>query len=40
VAAVMRRLREDGASSSRVELLPPVLTIRGSTTTVRGSGEE
>jgi DNA-binding LacI/PurR family transcriptional regulator len=31
VAALMRRLREDGAGSSRVELLPPVLTVRGST---------
>jgi DNA-binding LacI/PurR family transcriptional regulator len=35
VAALMRRLREDGAGSSQVDLLPPVLTIRGSTTTVR-----
>jgi len=32
VAALMRRLREDGAGSGRVDLLPPVLTIRGSTT--------
>jgi DNA-binding LacI/PurR family transcriptional regulator len=39
VAALMRRLREDGAGSGRVELLPPVLTARGSTTT-RESGEQ
>ena len=40
VAALMRRLREDGAGSSRVDLLPPVLTIRGSTTTVRSEKSE
>jgi DNA-binding LacI/PurR family transcriptional regulator len=40
VAALMRRLRDDGAGPNRTELLPPAITIRGSTTTVRGSGEE
>jgi DNA-binding LacI/PurR family transcriptional regulator len=39
VAALMRRLRDDGADPNRTELLPPVLTIRGSTTIVR-AGEE
>jgi DNA-binding LacI/PurR family transcriptional regulator len=40
VAALMRRLREDGTGSSQVDLLPPVLTIRGSTTTVRSEKSE